>query len=50
MMTPGRMMAIRILPIESSAMTPSSTASPLGGIMIASPPLPRMGPRDIGLR
>ena len=44
MMMPGKFIAIKILPIESSAMTPSRTASPLGGIMMARPPLPRIGP------
>ena len=41
-------MAIRICPIESSATTPSKTAKPLGGTIIANPPLPRIGPRDMG--
>ena len=39
---------MRILLIDSSAMTPSTTAKAEGGIIIANPEEPRIGPRDIG--
>ena len=45
---PGIMMPIRIRRIESSAMTPSTTAKAEGGIIIARPDDPRIGPSDIG--
>ncbi len=41
------MMPIKIRPIDSSAITPSTTASDEGGIMIASPDDPKIGPSDM---
>ena len=45
---PGTMIPIRILLIDISPIAPHSTASALGGINMASPPLPMIGPRVIG--
>ena len=44
---PGIIPPISSLPISSCARVPSSTASAEGGINMASPPVPRMGPIDI---
>ena len=48
MSSPGIMMAMRIFPTEISAIAPQSTARALGGIIMAKPPLPKIGPRLIG--
>ncbi|CAI8175945.1 MAG: Uncharacterised protein [SAR116 cluster bacterium] len=44
---PGMMPPISSLPISSCANVPRSTASADGGISMASPPVPRMGPMDM---
>ena len=36
--------------MEISAMLPKTTAMALGGMIIASPPLPMMGPMVMGFR
>jgi hypothetical protein len=41
------MIAIRSLPIDTCASTARITPSALGGIMIARPPLPTIGPMII---
>ena len=41
-------MAIKTPPIEISAMEAKKIAMPLGGIIMARPPLPRIGPKLIG--
>ena len=48
MSRPGTMIAIRKSPTEKSPIAASSTPSAEGGIMIARPPDPRMGPSVIG--
>jgi hypothetical protein len=40
--------AIKSLPIEISPMLAKRTAKPLGGIIIAKPPLPKTAPILIG--
>ena len=45
--TPGRNPAINRRPTSMLAMLASSTASADGGMIMASPPVPRIGPMDI---
>ena len=47
-MRPGTAPPMRILATEILAMAARMMASPLGGIIMASPPPPRMGPRLMG--
>ncbi len=48
MMRPGTIIAIRSFPTDILARLARMTPTAVGGIMMARPPLPRMGPRVIG--
>ena len=50
MIRPGISAPIRMRPIDSLPMAARITAKPLGGTIIAKPPLARIGPIDIGRR